>query len=61
MYEKVLADDKGAKLAIHVTSPKPVTPDVVLEDGATEATPAGGGFPDAAQFSVVLGKFDGEW
>jgi hypothetical protein len=61
MYEKVFADNKGAKLAIHVTSIKQLTPDVVLEDGVTEVTPAGGGFPVAARFSAVLVKKDGEW
>jgi uncharacterized protein (TIGR02246 family) len=61
MYEKVFADNKGAKLAIHVTALKQLTPDVVLEDGVTEVTPAGGGFPAAAQFSAVLVKKDGEW
>lgn len=61
MYEKAFADNKGAKLAIHVTSVKQVTPDVVLEDGITEVTPAGGGFPISARFSAVLVKKDGEW
>jgi uncharacterized protein (TIGR02246 family) len=61
MYEKVFADNKGAKLAIHVTTLKQLTPDVVLEDGITEVTPANGGFPAAAQFSAVLVKKDGEW
>jgi uncharacterized protein (TIGR02246 family) len=61
MYEKAFADNKGAKLAIHVTAIKQVTPDVVLEDGFTEVTPAAGGPPTAARFSAVLVKKDGEW
>lgn len=61
MYEKEFADNKGAKLAIHVTSLKQVTPDVILEDGISEVTPAGGGFPIATQFSAVLVKQDGKW
>lgn len=61
MYEKAFADNKGAKLAIHVTSRKQLTPDVVLQDGITEVTPAGGGFPVATGFSAVLVKKDGEW
>jgi hypothetical protein len=61
MYEKVFADNKGAKLAIHVTSIKQVTPDVVLEDGITEVTPAGGSLPTASRFSAVLVKKDGDW
>jgi uncharacterized protein (TIGR02246 family) len=61
VYEKAFADNKGAKLAIHVTSLKQVTSDVVLQDGITEVTPAGGGFPIATRFSAVLVKKDGEW
>jgi len=61
MYEKVFADNKGAKLAIHVTSFKQLSPDVVLEDGITEVTLPGGGLPVAARFSAVLVKQDGEW
>jgi uncharacterized protein (TIGR02246 family) len=61
MYEKAFADNKGAKLAIHVTSFKRVSPDVVLEDGITEVTLAGGGFPIATRFSTVLVKKDGKW
>jgi uncharacterized protein (TIGR02246 family) len=61
MYEKVFANNKGAKLTIHVASIKPTTPDVVLEDGVTEVTPAEGGFPTSAQFSAVLVKKGGEW
>jgi uncharacterized protein (TIGR02246 family) len=61
LYEKVFAENKGAKLAIHVTAMKQLTPDVILQDGITEVTPAGGGFPSAAGFSAVLVKKDGEW
>ena len=39
LYEKVFAARKGAKLAIHVTSSKLLTPDVAVEDGVL----AGGG------------------
>ena len=61
LYEKVFAARKGAKLAIHVTAAKQLTPDVVLEDGVTEVTPAEGGPATAARFSAVLVKKDGEW
>ncbi len=61
MYAKVFAENKGAKLAIHVTSLKQVTPDVILEDGVTEVTPAGKSLPIASRFSAVLVKKDGEW
>jgi len=49
LYEKVFAARKGAKLAIHVTSAKQLTPDVALEDGVTEVTPAEGGLATAAR------------
>jgi uncharacterized protein (TIGR02246 family) len=61
LYEKVFAANKGAKLAIHVTSAKMVSRDVAIEDGITEVTPADGGPPTAARFNAVLVKKDGEW
>jgi uncharacterized protein (TIGR02246 family) len=61
LYEKTFAGRKGAKLAIHVTSTKQLTPDVVLEDGVTEVTPADGGPGSAARFSAVLMKKDDNW
>src|SRR5262249_44030946 len=61
LYEKGFAARKGAKLAIHVTSATQVSPDVALEDGITEVTPAEGGLPTAARFTAVLVKKDGEW
>jgi uncharacterized protein (TIGR02246 family) len=61
LYEKAFAARKGAKLTIHVTAAKQVSPDVVLEDGVTEVTAAEGGTPTAARFSAVLVKKDGEW
>jgi uncharacterized protein (TIGR02246 family) len=61
LYEKVFAARKGAKLAIHVTSSKQVTPDVMLNDGITEVTPADGGPPTTARFSAVLVKKDDQW
>src|SRR5262249_17777006 len=61
LYEKAFAARKGAKLAIHLTSAKQVSPDVVLEDGVTEVTPAEGGLPIAVRFTAVLVKKDGEW
>jgi uncharacterized protein (TIGR02246 family) len=61
LYEKVLAARKGAKLTIHVTSAKQMSPDVALEDGVTEVTPAEGGLPTTARFSAVLVKKDGAW
>jgi len=61
MYEKVFAARKGAKLSIIVGSLRQVSPDVALEDGLTEVTPADGGPPTTARFSAVLVKKEGEW
>src|SRR5262245_37083512 len=61
LYEKVFAAQKGAKLTISVGSVKQVTPEVVLEDGITEVTPANGDPGITSQFSAVLVKKDGEW
>lgn len=61
LYEKVFAEQKGAKLTVTVASARMVSPDVALEDGITEVTPADGGPSTAARFSAVLVKKDGEW
>ena len=61
LYRKVFAENKGAKLAITVTSARRVGADVVLEDGLTEVTAADGGPPDVTRFSAVLVRKDGEW
>jgi uncharacterized protein (TIGR02246 family) len=61
LYEKVFAANKGAKLTIHVSSLKQLAPDVVLEEGTNEVTPADGGPPTAGAFSAVAVKKDGEW
>jgi len=61
LYKKQFAAEKGAKLTVTVTSVRLVTPDVALEDGLTEVTPADKGPPTSARFSAVLVKKDGEW
>ena len=61
LYEKVFAGQKGAKLNIMVTSIKQVTPDVGIEEGINQVTPADGGPGSAARFSAVFVKKDGEW
>src|SRR5436305_1017747 len=61
LYAKVFAERKGAKLTIHVASVRLVTPDVAIEEGMTEVTPADGGLPTTAGFTAVAVKKDGEW
>jgi len=61
LYEKVFAENKGAKLAIHVTASKMVAPEVLLNDGYTSVSPENGDPPTTARFSVVLVKKDGKW
>jgi uncharacterized protein (TIGR02246 family) len=61
LYESVFAENKGAKLSINVLSARLITPDVALEEGISEVTPAAGGPPSVARFSAVLVKKDGQW
>jgi uncharacterized protein (TIGR02246 family) len=61
LYAKTFAERKGAKLTITVLSARLVTPDVGLEEGITEVTPADGGLPTVARFSAVMVKKGGEW
>jgi len=61
LYEKVFDARKGAKLDIHVTASKMVSPEVMLNDGFTEVTPADGGPGTTARFTAVLVKKGGEW
>jgi len=61
LYEEAFAARKGAKLAINVTASKMLSPEVLLNDGLTEVTPADGGPPTTARFSAVLVKKDSEW
>jgi uncharacterized protein (TIGR02246 family) len=61
LYAKVFATQKGAKLTVNVTSTRMISPDVALEDGTTEVTPADGGPGTVARFSAVLVKKNDEW
>ena len=61
LYEKAFAANKGAKLAIHVTSTRHLAPDVVIDDGITQVTPANGDPGITTRFSAVLVKKDGVW
>jgi uncharacterized protein (TIGR02246 family) len=60
LYAGLFAENKGAKLAIHVTSAKMLSPDVALEEGITEVKSPNGP-PSTARFAAVLVKKDGEW
>jgi uncharacterized protein (TIGR02246 family) len=61
LYKKVFATRKGAKLTIIVTSTRQLSPEVILQEGITEVTPADGSPSTAAGFSAVLVNKDGEW
>jgi uncharacterized protein (TIGR02246 family) len=61
LYEKVFTEMKGAKLQVSVISARLLSPEVALEEGITEITPADGGPGSVARFSAVLVKKDGEW
>lgn len=61
LYQKVFAENKGAKLTVTVLSAKMVGADVALEEGITEVAPADGGPATAARFSAVLVKRNNVW
>jgi uncharacterized protein (TIGR02246 family) len=60
-YAKYFAENKGARLRIHIHSVRVARPDLAFEDGQTEVMPADGGPPSTARYSVVYVKHDGEW
>ena len=53
LYERVFAARKGAKLEIHITSSKQLTPEVVLEDGVTSVTPSSSTTSGVSCFAAV--------
>jgi len=61
LYARTFAEQKGAKLDIHITSKKMLTPDVALQEGITEVKLADGSPAFATAFAAVLVKKDGEW
>lgn len=61
LYAKLFAVQKGGKLTIHVLSLRQLTPDVGIEDGVSEVTPADGGPPTSGRFAAVIVKRDGKW
>lgn len=61
LYKEVFAASKGAKLKIHVTSKRSLTPDVAIEEGITEVYPANGDPSSAAKFRAVGVKRDDVW
>jgi uncharacterized protein (TIGR02246 family) len=61
MYDNFFDQNKGMKLNIIITSSRMLGPDVALEDGITEVTPAGSRLPSDSRFSAVLVRRYGEW
>jgi uncharacterized protein (TIGR02246 family) len=60
-FAKLFEAEKGAKLQIHPTSLRFVTPELAIEDGITEVLPANDGPVSAARYTVVHVKKGGEW
>jgi uncharacterized protein (TIGR02246 family) len=60
-YRKYFADNKQARLTIHINSIRIARPDLALEDGFTEVITPGGGPPSSARYTAVHVKQDGEW
>jgi uncharacterized protein (TIGR02246 family) len=60
LYKRYFTDLKGTKLAIKVTSIRPVKGDVILQDGkSTYSMPDGS--VDDGRFTAVWTKNDGKW
>jgi uncharacterized protein (TIGR02246 family) len=60
LFKQYLADLKGAKIAFKVTSIRPLTDDVVMQDGTSTLTRADGSV-DPGRFTAVWFKKDGKW
>jgi uncharacterized protein (TIGR02246 family) len=60
LFKKVLADAKGAKLALNATSVRLLKGDVALVDGTATLTAADGA-AETGRFSSVWFKTDGRW
>jgi uncharacterized protein (TIGR02246 family) len=60
LFKKYLATLKGAKIAFKVTSIRPLTADVALQDGTSKLT-RGDGSIDDGRFTAVWFKKDGKW
>lgn len=60
-FQAYFAENKGLKLRINSNSLRFVTPDVAVEDGATEVKGADGGPATKARYTIVHVKKDGKW
>jgi uncharacterized protein (TIGR02246 family) len=60
LFKRHLNELKGAKIAFKVTSIRPLTADVVLQDGTSKLTLADGAIHDG-HFAAVWFKKDGKW
>lgn len=60
MFKQFLADQKGVRLALTVTNVRVLTPDVVLQDGASALTAADGSV-DEGRYSAVWTRSGGKW
>jgi uncharacterized protein (TIGR02246 family) len=60
LFKKAIADGKGAKMALKVTSVRPLTKDVMMQDG-TSAITAADGSVDQGRYTAVWVRTDGKW
>jgi uncharacterized protein (TIGR02246 family) len=58
---KRFGSTKRPKLTVEIASLRLLSPDVALEDGSAEFTPAGGGRPTRGPYSAVWVKQQGKW
>jgi uncharacterized protein (TIGR02246 family) len=60
LFKQQFAEQKGAKIAFKVTNIRPLTTDVILQDGVSTLTTADGTV-DEGRFTAVWFKKDGKW
>jgi uncharacterized protein (TIGR02246 family) len=60
LFKQQFAEQKGAKIAFKVTNTKPLTADVILQDGVSTLTTTDGTV-DEGRFAAVWFKKDGKW
>jgi uncharacterized protein (TIGR02246 family) len=60
MFKEMFASGEASQLSVTIQSVRLITPEVAIEDGAAEITPADGE-PTSSTYTAIHVKKDGEW
>ena len=60
MFEEMFASGEASQLSVTIQSIRLITPDVAIEDGTAEITPADGA-PTTSSYTAIHVKRDGAW